>query len=373
MPLTAKGALPHLVFMTTDAVGGVWSYSLELARGLRERGIAVELAVLGPEPDARQLAAAEAIAGLSILSTSLPLDWTAATESELDRTVQELKRLVRHSGADLVHLNAPALAGRARWPIPLVASMHSCVGTWWSAVRQGPLADDFVWRTRRTKDGMAVADRVIAPSRSFAVAVEVLYGTGFAVEPIHNGTAALNAPSLPKDRLVFTAGRLWDEGKNTAVLDRAARRLSWPVYAAGPTQGPNGARCSFDRLRILGSLSRGEMTAWYAAAPMFVSPSKYEPFGLTVLEAAQCGAALVLSDIPTFRELWDGAATFFPADDSDALAEVIQGLTGAPGLHHEMGRRACDRARAYTVERMVSGTLDVYSSVLSERPLAEAV
>ena len=82
MPLSSKAPLPQLVFMTTDAVGGVWSYSLELARGLAGHGVAVELAVLGPEPDARQIAAADAIAGLSINTTLLPLDWTARSEAE---------------------------------------------------------------------------------------------------------------------------------------------------------------------------------------------------------------------------------------------------------------------------------------------------
>ena len=47
-----------------------------------------------------------------------------------------------------------------------------------------------------------------------------------------------------------------------------------------------------------------------ARTAVFVSPALYEPFGLAVLEAAQAGCALVLSDIPTFRELWDGVALF---------------------------------------------------------------
>jgi hypothetical protein len=75
MPLSSKAPLPQLVFMTTDAVGGVWSYSLELARGLAGHGVAIQLAVLGPEPDARQIAAADAVryAGGEFL-----LRWSAA-------------------------------------------------------------------------------------------------------------------------------------------------------------------------------------------------------------------------------------------------------------------------------------------------------
>ena len=44
------------VLMTTDAVGGVWTYSLTLARALGARGVGVTLAVVGPEPSAAQVA-----------------------------------------------------------------------------------------------------------------------------------------------------------------------------------------------------------------------------------------------------------------------------------------------------------------------------
>ena len=56
-----------------------------------------------------------------------------------------------------------------------------------------------------------------------------------------------------------------------------------------------------------------------ARAAIFVSSSVYEPFGLAVLEAAGSGAALVLSDIPTFRELWDEAALFAPPGDAAGI------------------------------------------------------
>ena len=62
-------------------------------------------------------------------------------------------------------------------------------------------------------------------------------------------------------------------------------------------------------------------TAILPTRPIFVSVSRYEPFGLAVLEAAHAGCALVLSDIPTFRELWQGAASFVIAAGSAAATE----------------------------------------------------
>jgi hypothetical protein len=62
------------VFITADAVGGVWQYSLDLAAGLAERGIEPIVAVSGPSPAAAQKAKVHAISGLHLIDTGLPLD-----------------------------------------------------------------------------------------------------------------------------------------------------------------------------------------------------------------------------------------------------------------------------------------------------------
>jgi glycogen synthase len=104
----------------------------------------------------------------------------------------------------------------------------------------------------------------------------------------------------------------------------------------------------------------------FAQARIFASAALYEPFGLTVLEAAQARCALVLSDIPTFRELWDGAALFAPARDPQAFAEAIQGLLDDPEQADRLARTAAERAERYSVAAMVRGVLDVYGAL---RPL----
>ena len=101
-----------------------------------------------------------------------------------------------------------------------------------------------------------------------------------------------------------------------------------------------------------------------AARPVFVSAALYEPFGLAVLEAAAAGCPLVLSDIPTFRELWDGAAVFVPADDDEALAHAVLHVLDDADARTRFGRRARDRSEAYTVEAMSSGMLMLYRSLL---------
>src|SRR5690606_8377688 len=103
--------------------------------------------------------------------------------------------------------------------------------------------------------------------------------------------------------------------KNLAQLDAVATELPWPVYVAGSTEHPDGGNAAFDSVETLGVLSRAEMKHWLGRASIYVLPARYEPFGLSALEAALSGCALVLGDIPSLREVWGPAATYVdPAD-----------------------------------------------------------
>jgi phosphatidyl-myo-inositol alpha-mannosyltransferase len=373
MPLMGAARPLRCVFMTVDAVGGVWTYALDLARGLARRGIETRLAVLGPSPSKTQLAEASAIPRLELIDTGLALDWTADHPREIAAAAAHLKHLAGISGADLVHLNGPALAGASRWPMPLVVAIHSCVATWWRAVRTGHMPRDFVWRTRATASGLAIADAILAPSAAFAAAVNACYGSRLEVTPVANGRRRIGCARAERRAGVLTAGRLWDPAKNVATLDEAAAGITEPVFAAGPVAGPNGERATFANLKLLGELSEREMAVCHANAAVFVSLSLYEPFGLAVLEAAQSGTALVLSDIPTFRELWDNAALFVPARDSAAARDAIQRLLRDPTLARRMGERAAARADRYTPQRMLEATLHVYAGALGRTaPLGRA-
>ncbi|MCR0982861.1 glycosyltransferase family 4 protein [Roseomonas populi] len=357
------------LLMTADAAGGVWTYALDLAEGLAVQGVEVVLAVLGPAPPPVQAARAAAIPGVQLRITGLPLDWLAATPREVLDAGEAIATLAREEGVDLIHLNSPAHAAGAAFPVPVVAVSHSCVATWWDAVRGGELPEDFAWRTDLVRQGLLNASALVVPSRAFAEDTARHYGLPQLPIAVHNGRRdappvrpAPDAPPL----FALTAGRLWDEGKNVATLDRAAARLGLPVLAAGGFSGPNGARVEAPHLRALGQLGGAELAGLLACQPIYVSLALYEPFGLAVTEAAQAGCALLLSDIPSFRELWDGAALFVPARDHGAAAEGIARLAGDAAERARLGGAARDRAARYTVEAMVQAMLEVYRGVLTQ-------
>lgn len=376
LPLTRspEGIRPLRVLMSVDAVGGVWQYAFDLARGLAPVRVETTLAVFGPHPSSDQRAAAEA-AGVRLLSTGLPLDWTAEHPDDVEEAGWALARIATELEPDLVHLNSPALAASAIFPAPVVAACHSCVASWWDAVRAGPLPEDFAWRTDLVRRGYSAADALVAPTAAFAHATARLYGLARAPAIVRNGRRAVAHPVSDgaPEALVFTAGRLWDEGKDLATLDRAAARLAAPVHAAGATEGPNGARIVLRHAQALGRLTDAEMAGHLARQPIFVSTARYEPFGLAVLEAAQAGCALVLSDIPTFRELWDGAAAFVPPGDDEAVAHVIEHLLRDPETRARLGGKARAWSEAYTAEAMSEGILRLYRSLLLDDAGAPAL
>jgi glycosyltransferase involved in cell wall biosynthesis len=355
---------PLRVLLTADAVGGVWPYSLELARGLSRLGIGTVLAAMGPPPDAEQRRQAASVPGLELVDTGLALDWLAEDALTLRHAGRAVATLARDTGVDLVQLNAAALAADAEFPVPMVAVHHSCVATWWEAVHGTDLPRDFAWRTALVRAGLHRADAVVAPTAAFGDKVRRLYQLPEAPHTVHNGRSPLAVHRGAQHDFVFTAGRLWDEGKNLATVDAAARGLSVPVRAAGPVRGPNGAEMIFDNIHCLGSLGEEELARWLAARPVFVSAALYEPFGLAVLEAAAAGCPLILSDIPTFRELWDGVATFVNPRDEDGYIRAVSALVSDDFERSVQGRAAADRAARFTPDAMAAQMASLYRRLL---------
>jgi glycosyltransferase involved in cell wall biosynthesis len=357
------------LMLVTDAVGGVWTYSLDLARALREWDVEAFLVVTGPSPSVEQRAEASAF---ELIDTGFPLDWTARRPDLIRRAGCGLADLAVQQGAHLVQVNSAALLADCEFDQPVIAVQHSCVASWWATVKGTPLPPDFGWRCDLIECGLNRAAAVVAPSASFAALTARTYALTRPVHAVHNGRRALPMKRRPMEDYVFTAGRLWDEGKNLRTLDEAAGKLSMPIEAAGPLNGPNGAQVIFDNLRCLGELPPAGIAERLAARPIFASAAVYEPFGLSVLEAAQAGCALVLSDIPSFRELWAGCAIFVPANDSNAFHETIKELIANPGRRTDLGITARMHALRYTPDLMARRMVQIYEHLLPE-PLSQPV
>ena len=345
--------------MTCDAVGGVWQYANDLAQALAGEGIQVVLAVLGP-----RVFSPAGEKGVTVIHTDLPLDWLATESHAVLQAGRAIAALAVEHDVDMVHLNSPASAAAGPFPAPVIAVAHGCPGTWFAAQGQGVPAD-LAWHEQLTRAGLRAANAVLAPTASYAAAVQRHYALPSPPIVVHNGRMPSASPEgAPADH-VLTAGRLWDRVKNTRLLDAVAALLPVPFRAAGPTTAPHGETVAAEHLDLLGTLDAAALAAEYSVQPIFVSAARFEPFGLAVLEAAQAGCPLVLSDIDSFRELWTGAALFVPDEDARAYAAAIERIRTEPGLRAHLSEAARARAARYTPAAMAAGTLAVYRQLIA--------
>ncbi len=353
------------VLMTADTVGGVWTYAIELIRALEPHGVEVALATMGAPLRPDQRAGVEALPNATALfESSFRLEWMDHPWEDIRASGEWLLDIEARIRPDIVHLNAFA-HGSLPWRAPVVVVGHSCVLSWWEAVRGEPAPPAWERYREAVAAGLAGAVAVIAPSRAMLSALEKFYG-------VHRGAVIPNARSAPAavrtadEPAVLSAGRLWDEGKNIRALAAIAPRLPWPVCVAGDCAHPDGGIPDLGGLRLLGRLAPCDLAGWYARAPIYASPARYEPFGLTVLEAARAGCALVLGDIPSLRENWDGVAAFVPPSDAGALEAAILGLIDNPQRRAEMQGRARGRAAAFSSEKMARAYMSVYAAAFAK-------
>jgi glycosyltransferase involved in cell wall biosynthesis len=301
--------------------------------------------------------------------THEPLDWMVPEGTALDKGTEILTSLARDWAADVLHLNLPSQAYGLAEGCPVVVASHSCVPTWWRAVQGRDLPAAWAWQVQRNQAGFRRADAVVVPSRSHGGALTAVYGALPHLHVIHNATAVEPADG-PKESIVLSAGRWWDPAKNGAVLDAAAASVTWPVVLAGPLSGPNGQHAEFRNVRTAGALAHAEVLDLMRRSAIFAAPSRYEPFGLAVVEAAMSGAALVLADIPTFRELWRDTALFVSPDDSSAWSRAIAELAEDKTLRERLATEARARAGQFTLARQAEQLWGLYSGLASKAAAA---
>ncbi len=354
---------PQTVLMTTDAVGGVWTFAMELARALGASGARVVLAVLGPSPSDAQLAEATAVPGLTPFVAPYALEWMPDAWDDVARSGEWLLGLAREVRPNVVHLNGYA-HGALPWEAPVVMTGHSCVCSWWTAVHGVDAPPEWNRYREAVAAGIQGARLLVAPTRAMLASLERHYGPVPSARVIPNGRSVTLHAAWPKEPIVLSVGRLWDDAKNVRTLCAAAPAVQWPVYVAGDTDWNGGHQPISGGVHPLGRVSAGMLASWYGRASIYAAPCRYEPFGLAPLEAAQAGCALVLGDIPSLREVWEDAAVYVPADDARALAAAVDDLIVHPERREAYAARARARARLYTPKRMSEGYHAAYRDVL---------
>ncbi len=352
------------VLLTTDTVGGVWTYTKELTEGLLQHGCSVTLVSFGPGPSGHHVAWTNSATSsyrnhFRYISSTVPLEWMPDNDRSFTDAAPVLEQIARDVRPDLFHSNQFCF-GALNLNVPCLLVAHSDVLSWADACTPGGL-EPSPWLTRYIRlvqQGLVRADAIVAPSAWMLGALGNHFALPAAQHVIPNGRSVPTSPDPPQGRHVqaVTAGRLDDPAKNLALLEQV-RTL--PVVVAGSL--PASRRPS--HLQYRGVLSERDLLSLFRESEIYLAPSLYEPFGLAPLEAALCGCAIVAHDIPSLREVWGNAALFFRT--SADLERHLTALASNRSLLNRMQAASAHRAREFTRERMSDHYLALYRDLLT--------
>jgi glycosyltransferase involved in cell wall biosynthesis len=364
-------ATPRRILMTVDPIGGVWTYALELARTLEAHGVEIALASMGAHLTPEQYQQVLARKNVRLFEGAYRLEWMGDPWDDVDRAGDWLLKIAERFHPDLIHLNGYSHASLA-WDAPVLIVAHSCVLSWWRAVKNEEAPARYDEYRMRVSAGLAAADLVVAPSAAMRDALALHYDGHGRCIVISNGRDPRGFVFGEKAPCIFSCGRIWDEAKNLRLIDQIAPHIPWPTALAGDCQHPGGSTVAMQNVRCLGKLESHEVAGQLSRAAIFVLPARYEPFGLSALEAGLSGCALVLGDMPSLRETWHDAAIFVPPDDSTALANALNGLIENKSRLEHFGHRAHVRALQFSPHRMATEYIAAYQACAGQQSCSAA-
>lgn len=359
------------VLMTTDTGGGVWTFTRELTGGLLQRGCSILLVSVGHHPSPEQQAWCDRIGSqwgraFRFCALDTPLERTVENERAYSGAEPTLLRLARENRIDLLHSNHYCF-GALPVGIPKVVTAHRDLYNWARYGRDEHALVMTAWLqryARLARAGLAAAPFVTAPTHWMADWVTRAFALARRPLVIAHGRSVPALDDGPRQRRAVTAGAVWDEAKNLALLTEVESPM--PMVIAGETEheGIPAPDC-LGKAKLLGRLASDDLLALLRRSAVYLCTSRYEPFGFAPLEAALCGCAVVANDIASLREVWQEDALYFT--DAESLTELLRDLGRQPTLLQVAQQRARERARCFTAERMVSEYYRLYQAALRQR------
>lgn len=367
------------VLIITDAVSCRWHYSVGVAQALQPYELELHIAVIGPPPSDAQRSELATLGRGAITHAPTPpgREWTPW--GDIAEGNEWLLTLEERIAPDVIHLNHLPL-GVLPWSGPTLLTLHGdALSRARSCGEERPAGGD------RQREQLLMAlravDQVIAPTEAVLHDLCASHSSQptsdnawepFRAQPrvIPHARCHRRFAHRPKREFILAAGGLHDASKNMAALDYAARDLPWPVFIAG-SEGSAGSN-DLMAADCLGALTPPDLANWMGLASIFVLPSRYEASGVAALEAALCGCALVLADLPSLREGWCDAALFVDPARPLEIANALQKLIRNPELRARMGHLARKRALRHSPEQMAERLTECYSEVLSRRGASAA-
>ncbi len=388
----------HVVLFTREyppgPVNGIGRLIHALAPRLAARGHVVRVMTMGSDHDTVDLEDGvwvhrlvprhhEAPPGLAIRGN----EWSYAATLR-----DEVERMHATRAVDVVHVpnwDAEGLAVILDRKLPVILELHTPLAT--VSETNPKLFPATSSRTRRILDMerhcYERANTILASSPAIVEEIEARYSVPFDKERLHivpHGLPPVAGPIAPRRvdgavNLLFVGRLERRKGIDTLLetLPQVLREVPDLIativgddvpemsYRADFEAGPG--REFSNRVRFFGRVQDEELTCFYAGCDFLVVPSRYESFGLVLLEGMMLGKPVVAGDAGGMQYIVEqgGNGFRFPPGNVAALGTVIAQLATSPDMRERFGRRSLEiYEERYTADRMVNGTLAVYEAVV---------
>jgi len=279
---------------------------------------------------------------------------------ELSARLQEtrmawtLPRLLRRLSPELAHFQHALPLG---WRGRSVVTVHDL--SFEDSDSTMSLLDRLTFRTFVPR-AVRSADHVLLVSERTRRDVVTKYGIAESKATVTpNGVDPSFRPGGTHDGYVLFVGAIQARKNPLAALEAAAA-VGLPLVVAGPERDAGlGRSLRSGGAELRGYVPKEDLAGLYQGAAMLVLPSRFEGFGLPVLEAMACGTPVVAADEPALREVGGDAVVYI--EEGDVAAAARQALADRARL----SAAGIERARAFSWVETARRTADVYRKVIA--------
>ena len=269
------------------------------------------------------------------------------------RMAWRLPRLMRRLRPDLAHFQH---AIPLRCPCPAVVTVHDL------SFERDPkllgLKDRVIFKAVVPRAARTAVSLIAVSERTKADLVEIYDVSPDRITVAHHGIDPAFTPGGTPDSYALFVGTIQARKDPLAAADAAAA-AGLRFVVAGPTRDRDLAEELARRgADLRGYLDKPALAELYRGAACLVLPSRYEGFGLPVLEAMACGTPVVVAPEPALREVAGDAAIYAePPQLADALRQAVR-------ERDRLAAAGLERVKAFSWRETARRTLDVYRSAL---------
>lgn len=356
----------------SSPAGGVRRYVSELYAAIAEHHPDVEVIAIGAMPHA---ALPVGVRRRRAVAFPTNLGWMAAS----------IPLAVRGAGLDVYH--APAYTAPLWGVHPQVLTIHDVSyerRPEWNAHRNDPV------RRRFYRISALVADRIVTDSAFSRAEITAAYGipaSRIDVVPLAAGRSftpgafdPAAAPGSVRAPYALHVGDLHVRRNVCTALGAVLRaRRAHPTTArlslvcAGVDRGTGSALVAQARdggdagaLAVLGPVSEPALINLYRGAALLVYPSRYEGFGLPILEAMQCGIPVAGSRAASVPEVVGDAGILLDELDVEQWTQAIITIVSDAVVHADLSNKSIERAALYSWERTARETVAAFRAAVAD-------